>query len=152
MTIKSYLLISCALVLLSCSSDSDNKELSKTELLQGRWKVTLASIDGTVYPVTTPGFGQIRAIFDGSNYTYIFPALDANNNPTANNDSNEGPWRFNSTETTITLDRSSDSQPDFEWEILQLSLGTLKTRYTAPKAGSTTETSVYEITYTLTAD
>ena len=119
-------------------------------MLIGTWRVTVPIIDNVPFPVTSPGFGDIRATFTATNYTYQFPAIDENNNPMSGTSSITGTWTLSADESTILLDRTSVNLPVFEWEIIQLSIGSLKTKYTGPKSGSTTETSVYEITYTLT--
>jgi hypothetical protein len=136
---------------ISCSDQNENStEKTKFELLQYKWKVATMEIDGTSFPTNSGNVDKIRITFNNTNYTYVYPAP-----PTAPAEQQgtmltlTGPWKFNANETSIILDRSSISEPDFEWEILQLSTGIFKARYKALNPFNPDVEANYDFGYTI---
>ncbi|HCD53090.1 MAG TPA: hypothetical protein DEQ34_11620 [Balneolaceae bacterium] len=144
-----YLTVFIFLLLSACKGSTGNEELTDLELIQGTWVVQIAVIDGNSQPITNPGLGQMQLTLTESNYTYLFPEVGATGLPTGNTDSIQGIWSFNDDHSMIYLDRSAVGEDDFEWEIIQLSIGILKTRYTERAADGSDGTSTYEFTYKL---
>lgn len=150
--ILSLLLLS--FIFTQCDNDSGSGTQTRADLLQGNWRVTVATIDESSLPVAGTPFELIRIRFEGNQYRYIFPKVDENNNlvnPLVA-DTIAGSWQLNADQTKILLDRTSLSMPVFEWDIIELRIGVFRSRYVGPRAGSTTETSVYEMSYTLSAN
>jgi len=104
-------------------------------------------IDGTSFPTNTGNVNNIRITFNGTNYTYVYP------DPTNPSDGPmltlTGPWRFNDAKTAIFLDRSQIDEPEFEWEILQLSTGIFKARYKALNPFNPAVEANYDFSYTI---
>ncbi len=135
---------------IGCSTDSGSDSLTKEELLIGSWKVTSAVIDSTNTPVTVPGLGQISATFTTTSYTYTYPEVNEQGQPTSNTASVTGTWSFNEDYSMLTLVPPANSNfPTLEWEIITLSIGILNTRFEQRSAADPTQTSTYEINYIL---
>lgn len=143
----------CIFVVLTTScSENGNEVEQKTEfeLLQYTWKVSSMQIDGTPIPINSGNVDQIRITFNGTNYTYVYPAP-----PTAPAEQQgtmltlNGSWRFNEQKTKIYLDRSQISEPEFEWEILQLAPAIFRARYRAINPFDTSTESNYDFSYTI---
>lgn len=136
-------------LMISCSDSTNSTETkSKSELLQYTWKVATMQLDGQSLPINSGNVDKIRITFNGSNYTYIYPAPP--NSPTellGTMLTLTGPWRFNEDETKLYLDRSVNDEPEFEWEIVQLSQGIFRARYRAINPFDFAKESVYEFGY-----
>lgn len=148
----STFLVGALFLLVNCSDVSGVSEpLSPEELIVGSWQVSNASIDGQIYPVTNPGFGQIQAIFDESNVTYIFPGVDANGLPTAQTDTLRGDWNFNGDYSKLFITNiPNELVSEMEWGIMNIGVGLLQTTYVGPSPLNQSVTANYEITYRLT--
>ncbi len=147
----SAILIGTILLFAGCDSVGSSEQLPPEELIQGSWQVSFATIDGQVYPVTVPGFGQIQAIFDESNVEYIFPGIDANGLPTAQTDTLRGNWNFNENYSTLYITNiGNELVAQMEWSIINIGVGLLQTSYDGPSATNPAVTATYEITYRLT--
>lgn len=147
--IRSIVIITLLLSLNACSTDSGSDQLSPEELIEGRWVLQSAIIDGNGQPITTPGLGQIALTVNSGNYTYIYPELGSNNLPNGQTDTLSGTWEFSSDYSTFTLDRSDYQQEPFVWEILRLSNGVFDTQYVERSAAGGAGTSTYNFTYRL---
>lgn len=140
----------CVIVFTSCSSNSSNDELTAQDLIIGTWVVQSAEINEVFIPVENTPFEKIVATFETDSYVYIFPKVLPNGQVSGSEtDQISGPYEFNNDETMVILDRSSSNQADFEWEILELTAGNLKTRYYEQSANDASIQSKYEITYRL---
>jgi hypothetical protein len=143
------LAIISAFLMISCSDSADSTETkSKTELLQYTWKVAAMQLDGQALPINSGDVDKIRITFNGNNYTYVYPAPP--NSPAEQLGTMltlTGPWRFNEDETKLYLDRSMIDEPEFEWEIVQLSPAIFRARYRAINPFDFTKESVYDFSY-----
>jgi len=147
----STVMLGAFIIFIGCDNVSGSLEqLPPEELILGSWQVSFARIDNQVYPVTTPGFGQMRAIIAENTILYIYPDVDDNGLPTAKNDSLYAFWSFNNDNSLITISNPQDNSTLLVWEVLNLSVGLLKTSYEAQSPSSTEATSTYELTYSLT--
>ena len=108
---------------------------SKTELLSNPWKARTMEVDGNaaVDVAGTPAALK-RISFRDSLYVYIYPHPE-----TSAPDTLSGTWRFNEGETRIYLNRSIRGLDDFEWRIVELTPGNLKTEFLAPNPLTKTE-------------
>ena len=141
-------LIVIAVAFIACDSTSGDTELTSYEKLQGTWKVSTATIDGSGYEVTNPGLGQMRAIFDEDNFMYVYPEINAQGQLTGGTDTLAGKWQINEENTAITILDESGSVTLMLWTVDELLVGTLSTTYQA-QAAFGTGTSTYEMTYNL---
>jgi hypothetical protein len=96
-------------------------------LLSYTWKVSAGLIDSIAYPVTPAGLGDLRLGFTADSYSFTFPAGCGQAAGTISST-----WQFAAGETQVVLDRSPVGAPAWTWEILELDIGHLKTRYQAP--------------------
>lgn len=63
-------------ILTNCNDVTGSEEIkTPSEMILGKWKVSEATIDGSVYPVTNPGFGQIEVTFTENDVEYIYREL-----------------------------------------------------------------------------
>lgn len=85
---RTLIILAVSLFILTNCNDVTGSEEIKTpsEMILGKWKVSEATIDGSVYPVTNPGFGQIEVTFTENDVEYIYPGVDDSGMPTASTD------------------------------------------------------------------
>lgn len=143
-------ILGTVLLLLNCSSFTGTPELPPNEdLIIGSWVVHIASIDGQNYPITNPGFGQIKVSFDESNLEYIYPLLNEYSLPTTFSDTLNAAWNFDDSYTSILITNRDDGGEDLNWEILEIGVGLLHTRYEGQSPTDPNILSTYDITYSL---
>lgn len=111
----------------SSPSSEERKSFTKKELIAHTWKVNEALLDGIPIPVTPGGVGDLRVTFADTTYSFTFPT--GCNQPGGTISST---WHFDESERQVILDRSNIGSPDWSWEILELTVGNLKTSYQAP--------------------
>ena len=149
MKILAYLTI-LVFVAISCSTDSGTETLSVKEKILGTWIVQSAVVNGSAISIQGTPFELVEARFQEDSYLYIFPkVLDNGLVSSTETDQISGSWELNEEGTKIYLDRSDYGQSTFEWDILELSVGNMRTRYYEMAAGSESDTSEYIITYQL---
>lgn len=147
----STLFLGALFLVYGCSDVSGvSEQQTPEELIIGTWQVSSASIDGQVYPVTNPGFGQIQATFSEDGVEYILPGVDANGIPTIQTDTLNGDWNFNDAHTMLYITNIAGSfTTDMEWSVVNIGVGLLQTSYVGPNPTDFSSTATYDITYRL---
>lgn len=144
--LRSFLLVFSAMLLWSCGDDTavtPAAQKSKKEMISYRWRLDSAMMGTGVLPISSPGLGDVRADFSSATYMYIYP----NQENLADMDSVSGSWRFSADSSRVFLNRDIQSLPEFEWQILELTPGNLKTSFTGPSPIDPTQTITYTFRY-----
>ena len=142
----------CIALMLSygCSTaPTGNVETNPEVLILGTWNVSNASVDGQTYPITNPGFGQVQAIFEADNFTYIYPHVEANGLPTGRTDTLNAFWTFNASYDTLRFTDKLSSELVLIWHVKELKVGLLSTDYVTQRPDNAEVTSFYDIDYKL---
>ncbi len=135
---------------MACTATSvESPENDPEVLILGTWVVQSAQVDGTTYPLTNPGFGQVRAIFQKDSFTYIYPVRDAFGLPTEKTDTLIADWRFNSSFDSLAFMEPTTNQIIMIWQIESLGIGKMSTNYSTESANDPNQVSRYEIDYRL---
>lgn len=138
------------LLFFACSTaPSGVVETDPNELVLGSWEVNSASIDGNNYAITSPGFGQIEAIFEDKLFTYIYPEVGSNGLPNGKTDTLFAIWEFNAAFDTLRFRNPQSGVTIFEWQVKQLQVGKLSTSYAGEAAQDPSQFSRYNIDYKL---
>ena len=135
---------------MACSSTSvETPENDPEVLILGTWVVQSAQVDDTVYPLTSPGFGQVQAKFDNETFTYIYPERDSFGLPTENTDTLIAHWSFNASLDSLTFSIPNTNQVILKWHIESLGIGKMSTNYNSESANDPNQVSRYKIDYRL---
>ncbi|MBO6795092.1 MAG: hypothetical protein JJ895_14375 [Balneolaceae bacterium] len=134
----------------ACSSTPSGTAESDPEvLILGSWVVSNAQVDGSSYPITTPGFGQIEANFESDLFTYIYPEVGSNGMPNGRTDTLYANWSFNAAFDTLSFTYLNSSEFVFIWHVKELQVGRLSTDYISRSADNPDQQSKYDINYRL---
>ncbi|MBO6536270.1 MAG: hypothetical protein JJ966_08615 [Balneolaceae bacterium] len=148
---RTLIILAVSLFILTNCNDVTGSEEIKTpsEMILGKWKVSEATIDGSVYPVTNPGFGQIEVTFTENDVEYIYPGVDDSGMPTASTDTLIANWQLENESTLIHITHPINNVTLFEWEVVNLGVGLLKTSFISQSPLDQQSTSTYILTYQL---
>ncbi len=134
----------------ACNSTPSGAPESNPEvLILGAWAVSTAQVDGSTYPITTPGFGQIEAIFENNKFTYVYPEIGSSGTPNGRTDTLYANWSFNASFDTLSFTYLDSDEMVFIWHVKELQVGRLSTDYTSRSADNPDEQSKYDINYKL---
>lgn len=143
-------LIGILIFAVNCEDVTGMQELkTPKEMILGTWRVSIATIDGDIYPVTNPGFGQIEVEFSENMVEYIYPGVDENGMPTAKTDTLVGNWELLEENTLIHITHTVNNATLFEWGIVNLSVGLLQTSFESQSPLDPQRLSRYVLTYKL---
>lgn len=145
-----FYIIILSLFLIHCGNTIGTPELPQPEeLILGTWEVFDASIDGQKFPITNPGFGQIQTTFMESTVEHIYPKIDERGLPSILADTLYGPWYFNDDYSMVSLFDEDGLDNSFDWDVVELGVGILHTRFVERSPADTTTLSTYDIIYRL---